>query len=235
MPKTERILKVMQRVYERQHFTVGQLADEFSVSYRTMLRYLHELSHLGVPLYATEGKHGGYSILTTRQQQERSAQTKESIQRIIKPQTFIVGLEMKIPFTAYYMSHTLKPRLWQELEARMAEIPNIRRTSQTGHPYIAAVLNRQEIYHYVAGVEVTTVRNTPERMISLTLPTQEYAAYTHVGHSDREDTDQSYTFVLQQLKQRGLAPNPTLHSLELRSSIHAPLVQIYIPLSNNAN
>ncbi|GAA0850402.1 hypothetical protein GCM10008915_63320 [Bifidobacterium pullorum subsp. gallinarum] len=49
MPKTERILKVMQRVYERQNFTVGELAEEFSVSYRTMLRYLHELSHLGVP------------------------------------------------------------------------------------------------------------------------------------------------------------------------------------------
>ncbi|WP_256719762.1 helix-turn-helix transcriptional regulator [Paenibacillus glucanolyticus] len=86
MPKTERILKVMQRVYERQNFTVGELAEEFSVSYRTMLRYLHELSHLGVPLYAHEGKNGGYSILNTRQQRARTKQTGESIQRIIKPQ-----------------------------------------------------------------------------------------------------------------------------------------------------
>jgi len=64
MPKTERMLKIMQRVYEKRSFTVGEMAEEFSVSYRTMLRYLHELSELGVPLYATEGKHGGYSVLT---------------------------------------------------------------------------------------------------------------------------------------------------------------------------
>lgn len=125
MPKTERILNVMQRVYERQNFTVGELAEEFSVSYRTMLRYLHELSRLGVPLYANEGKNGGYSILTSRQKRERSAQTNESIQRIIKPQTLIVGLEMKLPFTAYYMSQALKPKLWQELQDRMEEIPYV--------------------------------------------------------------------------------------------------------------
>ncbi|KZS44381.1 DNA-binding protein [Paenibacillus glucanolyticus] len=229
MPKTERILKVMQRVYERQNFTVGELAEEFSVSYRTMLRYLHELSHLGVPLYAHEGKNGGYSILNTRQQRARTEQMGESIQRIIKPQTLIVGLEMKIPFTAYYMSHALKPKLWQELEQRKAEIPYLRRTSKP--QYVAAVLNRQQIYHYVAGMEVTTIRDMPERMVSLTLPTQEYAMYTHEGHSNREDTDQSYAYVLQQLKQRGLTPNPTRYCLELRASVHASLAQIYVPLT----
>lgn len=230
MPKTERILKVMQRVYERQNFTVGELAEEFSVSYRTMLRYLHELSRLGVPLYANEGKNGGYSILTSRQKRERSAQTNESIQRIIKPQTLIVGLEMKLPFTAYYMSQALKPKLWQELQDRMEEIPYIRK--KTSKPlYIAAVLNRQQIYHYVAGIEVTTIRDTPERMVGLTLPTQEYAMYTHEGHSDREDTDQSYAYVIQQLKQRGLTPNPSLYSLELRTSVHASKAQIYIPIT----
>lgn len=230
MPKTERILKVMQRVYERQNFTVGELAEEFSVSYRTMLRYLHELSRLGVPLYANEGKNGGYSMLTSRQMREQSAQTNESIQRIIKPQTLIVGLEMKLPFTAYYMSQALKPKLWQELQDRMEEIPYIRK--KTSSPlYIAAVLNRQQIYHYVAGVEVTTIRDTPKRMVSLTLPTQEYAMYTHEGHADREDTDQSYAYVIQQLKQRGLMPNPALYCLERRASVYAALAQIYVPLN----
>ncbi|MFB4332170.1 effector binding domain-containing protein [Paenibacillus sp. JNUCC32] len=230
MPKTERILNVMQRVYERQNFTVGELAEEFSVSYRTMLRYLHELSRLGVPLYANEGKNGGYSILTSRQKRERSEQTNETIQRIIKPRTLIVGLEMKLPFTAYYMSQALKPRLWQELQNRMEEIPYIRH--KTPNPlFIAAVLNRQPIYHYVAGFEVSTIRDMPERMVGLTLPTQEYAMYTHEGHSEREDTDQSYSYVLQLLKQRGLMPNPEHYSLELRTSVHASKTQIYIPIT----
>lgn len=77
MPKTERMLKVMQRVYEKRSFTVGEIAEEFSVSYRTMLRYLHELSELGVPLYATEGKHGGYSILTSRQRRSWQSMTRK--------------------------------------------------------------------------------------------------------------------------------------------------------------
>ena len=128
------------------------------------------------------------------------------------------------------MSQALKPKLWQELQDRMEEIPYIRK--KTSNPlYIAAVLNRQQIYHYVAGIEVTTIRDTPERMVGLTLPTQEYAMYIHEGHSDREDTDQSYAYVIQQLKQRALTPNPSLYSLELRTSVHASKAQIYIPIT----
>ena len=105
---------------------------------------------------------------------ERSAQTNESIQRIIKPQTLIVGLEMKLPFTAYYMSKSLKPKLWQELQDRMEEIPYIRK--KTSNPSILRCFEPQ-IYHYVAGIEVMTIGDTPERMVGFTLPTQEYAMY----------------------------------------------------------
>ena len=58
------------------------------------------------------------------------------------------------------MSKSLKPKLWQELQDRMEEIPYIRK--KTSNPsYIAAVLNRQQIYHYVAGIEVMTIGDTP--------------------------------------------------------------------------
>lgn len=62
LTKTQRLNEVMARVYEKQKFTVDELAEEFQVSYRTMLRYLQELSGMGVPLYSEVGKHGGYSI-----------------------------------------------------------------------------------------------------------------------------------------------------------------------------
>lgn len=52
LTKTQRLNEVMARVYEKKKFTVDELAEEFQVSYRTMLRYLQELSGMGVPLYS---------------------------------------------------------------------------------------------------------------------------------------------------------------------------------------
>ncbi|WP_309244083.1 HTH domain-containing protein [Paenibacillus sp. GbtcB18] len=63
LTKTQRLHDVMARIYEIQKFTVDEPAQEFHVSYRTMLRYLQELSGMGVPLYSEVGKHGGYSLL----------------------------------------------------------------------------------------------------------------------------------------------------------------------------
>lgn len=230
MPKTERMLKIMQRVYEKRSFTVGEMADEFSVSYRTMLRYLHELSDLGVPLYATEGKHGGYSVLTSRQLRElaTAAPDTEAVKRVVKPRIQIVGLEMKTPFTAFYMTHTLKPKLWQELVSRLHEIPYRRTTPRPS--YVAAVMNRQQIYHYVAGIEVTALGSVPEGMVSLTIPAQEYAMYTHEGRSDREDIDQSYAYVLQRMKQLGMNPDPGCYALECRDDADASVIQMFIPI-----
>jgi len=228
MPKTERMLKVMQRVYEKRSFTVGEMAEEFSVSYRTMLRYLHELSELGVPLYATEGKHGGYSILTSRQRRELAEHDTEAVKRVVKPGILIVGLEMKAPFTAFYMTHTLKPKLWQELVSRLHEIPYPRTSPR--HSYVAAVLNRQHIYHYVAGIEVTALGSLPEGMVSLAIPAQEFAMYTHEGHSDREDIDQSYAYALQRMKQLGMNPDPACYALERRDEADASVIRMFIPI-----
>lgn len=228
MPKTERILKVMQRVYERQNFTVREMAEEFSVSYRTMLRYLHELSELGVPLYATEGKHGGYSLLNTARRRELAGRRNEAIERVVGPGMQIVGVEMKAPFTAFYMTKTLKPKLWKELQGRVDEIPYPRHASKGR--WIAAARNRQQVYHYVAGIEVTACEEVPEGMVHLSLPASEYAVYTHEGPSEREDIDQSYVYVLQRMKQRGMVPDPGRYSLERRNEPEASAARIYIPL-----
>jgi predicted DNA-binding transcriptional regulator YafY len=66
LTKTQRLNEVGSRIYEKQQFTVDELAEEFQVSYRTMLRYLQELSGMGIPLYSEVGKHGGYSVLKSR-------------------------------------------------------------------------------------------------------------------------------------------------------------------------
>jgi predicted DNA-binding transcriptional regulator YafY len=52
----------MIRVQTKPRFTAAELAEEFGVSRRTMLRDLSALSAMGVPLRSTPGPGGGYSL-----------------------------------------------------------------------------------------------------------------------------------------------------------------------------
>jgi predicted DNA-binding transcriptional regulator YafY len=64
--KARRLMELIVAVNRKRQFTVKELADEFSVSARTILRDLQELSEIGVPLYSEVGPHGGYRILQER-------------------------------------------------------------------------------------------------------------------------------------------------------------------------
>ncbi|THF73552.1 helix-turn-helix transcriptional regulator [Cohnella fermenti] len=66
MPKSKRLLELMMTVNRKRRFKVQELADEFGVSKRTILRDLQELSELGVPLYSEPGPHGGYQVVRER-------------------------------------------------------------------------------------------------------------------------------------------------------------------------
>ncbi|WP_212953028.1 helix-turn-helix transcriptional regulator [Paenibacillus cookii] len=66
MGKSKRLIELMMTVNRKRKFTVKELAEEFGVSTRTMLRDLQELSGMGVPLYAQVGAGGGYQVLTER-------------------------------------------------------------------------------------------------------------------------------------------------------------------------
>lgn len=66
MSKSKRLMELIIAVNRKRQFTVKELANEFGVSARTILRDLQELSELGVPLYSEVGPHGGYRILQER-------------------------------------------------------------------------------------------------------------------------------------------------------------------------
>ncbi|MBT2214973.1 WYL domain-containing protein [Virgibacillus dakarensis] len=66
MSKTQRLIELMMTVNTKRRFTAKELAAEFGVSYRTMLRDLDELSTFGVPLYSEVGADGGYYVLNDR-------------------------------------------------------------------------------------------------------------------------------------------------------------------------
>ncbi|MNX11597.1 HTH domain protein [compost metagenome] len=66
MGKSRRLIELMMVVNRKRKFTVKELAEEFGVSTRTMLRDLQELSGMGVPLYSQVGAGGGYQVLAER-------------------------------------------------------------------------------------------------------------------------------------------------------------------------
>ncbi|WP_246066927.1 helix-turn-helix transcriptional regulator [Paenibacillus koleovorans] len=61
--KTKRLFELFMTVNTKRKFSVQELADEFGVSRRTILRDLQELAEIGVPLYSEVGAHGGYRVL----------------------------------------------------------------------------------------------------------------------------------------------------------------------------
>ena len=66
MSKAKRLNELIMMVNRKKRFTVGELAQEFGVSKRTILRDMQELSEMGVPLYSDPGPHGGYQVLNER-------------------------------------------------------------------------------------------------------------------------------------------------------------------------
>ena len=66
MIKSQRIIQLMMVINAKKSFTVRELADEFGLSFRTISRYLHELSEVGFPIYSVQGRGGGYRLLQER-------------------------------------------------------------------------------------------------------------------------------------------------------------------------
>ena len=63
MSKSRRLLEALDLVRRRKSITAPELARDLGVSRRTALRYLQELSELGIPLASGPGPHGGYTLI----------------------------------------------------------------------------------------------------------------------------------------------------------------------------
>ncbi|MCU5902841.1 YafY family transcriptional regulator [Clostridioides difficile] len=66
MSRAERLIELMITINAKRSFTAGELAEEFSVSKRTILRDLQVLESIGFPLYSKVGAAGGYHVLKER-------------------------------------------------------------------------------------------------------------------------------------------------------------------------
>ena len=92
MSKSKRLMELMMTVNRMRKFTVKELAAEFNVSSRTILRDLQERSERGVPLYSEVGPDGGYQVLK---------------ERILPPIAFGVDEAVAMFFASHALRHYL--------------------------------------------------------------------------------------------------------------------------------
>ncbi|MCM3439262.1 helix-turn-helix transcriptional regulator [Metabacillus halosaccharovorans] len=65
MAKSKRLLDILMFVTAKKKFTAQEIADEFQISIRTVHRYIIDLCDIGLPIYAEQGRNGGYTVLTS--------------------------------------------------------------------------------------------------------------------------------------------------------------------------
>jgi predicted DNA-binding transcriptional regulator YafY len=89
MARTARLMELMITVQQRPRFSVQEMAVRFGVSRRTMLRDLHDLSAMGLPLAATPGPGGGYTLIRDRRQLPLALTVDEAIGMLLSYEAFL--------------------------------------------------------------------------------------------------------------------------------------------------
>ncbi|WJQ84402.1 helix-turn-helix transcriptional regulator [Brevibacillus brevis] len=90
MAKSKRLIEIMMAVNKKKSFNAKQLASEFGVSTRTIMRDMQELSALGVPFYSEVGPNGGYKMLN---------------KRMLPPVAFTEGEALAVFFASHALRH----------------------------------------------------------------------------------------------------------------------------------
>jgi len=90
MAKSKRLIEMMIAINKKKSFNAKELASEFGVSTRTIVRDMQELSALGVPFYSEVGQHGGYTMLN---------------ERMLPPVAFTEGEALAVFFASHALRH----------------------------------------------------------------------------------------------------------------------------------
>lgn len=237
MTKSQRLLEVMISINARDKFTIEELSQEFGVSYRTMHRYLQELSALGMPLYAEPGRHGGYfmlnkSTLLPDEVAERLSQTKN---KVVRPKLLLVGVSITVPHFMIHTTESMVPISWRKLLNRVSEIEHVLdATRGVGVQWFS-----RHSYRYMAAFEVYELGRVPDGMESLILPTQSYAVYRHQGSYHRRWIHETCRYAEDDLERQGYVIHREAPILEMYSDLTAPdspdrIISIHVPIVESA-
>ncbi len=124
MSRTARLLELLVRVQTKPRFTAQELAEEFGVSRRTMLRDLLALGGMGVPLRSTPGPGGGYSLPRSGRRLSPSLRVDEALALIVSYEALLRYPDS--PFSAQSLSAVTKLRAALPPDV-VAELDRLRR------------------------------------------------------------------------------------------------------------
>lgn len=100
MKKSVRLYHMIEYCNENRHFRLNDLMSEFNISRSTALRDIKEIETLGVPLYSSIGKNGGYTTIGKRNQ-TKIAITDEELKALVFTLSSISNVS-KLPFQTEY-------------------------------------------------------------------------------------------------------------------------------------
>ncbi|MCL6443092.1 MAG: YafY family transcriptional regulator [Alicyclobacillus sp.] len=178
MSKSKRLMELMMAVNRKRKFTVKELADEFNVSARTILRDLQELSELGVPLYSEVGPHGGYRVLKERILPPISLTEDEAVAIFfaIHALRHYVFIPFEAEFSSalnkfyYYMPEDVRNRI----DAMKNRLDFVTPTRQVKSPFLSLLLEAA-LHQNVIRIEYESREGTSSREI------QPIGVYAHNG------------------------------------------------------
>lgn len=150
--------------------------------------------------------------------------------KIVQNESFyVIGLE-------YYGANKNGeiPAMWEEFISRIGEIPNQVNSSSTyGVCSPVEEMTDDSEFSYIAGVEVSSIKEIPQGMTGKNVPANQYAVFTHKGST--ELLGQTYEYIFGTwLPNSGyepvLAPDFELYDERFDPSSEDSEMFIYIPI-----
>ncbi|MEN0399305.1 HTH domain-containing protein [Staphylococcus aureus] len=102
MKKTIRLYNLIEFCNNNRNFKLKDVMEEFNISKSTALRDIKDIQELGVPLYSTGGKNGGYKVIR-KTHLTRIDLNDEEIKSLYFALSSISNLK-SLPFSSEYIS-----------------------------------------------------------------------------------------------------------------------------------
>lgn len=118
MKKSTRLNHMMTFINENPEFKLIDLMNEFNVSRSTALRDIKDLEYLGVPLYSTNGKNGGYKVIRDRYVTKIGFTDEEMVNMMFALNS--ISSIKQLPFQVTY--EQLYRKLYQNMAADQKEL-----------------------------------------------------------------------------------------------------------------
>ncbi|MDA1761826.1 YafY family protein [Bacillus cereus] len=165
LSKAKRLLDILIFASAKKAFTAQEIADEFNISVRTVHRYILDLSDMGLPIYAEQGRNGGYKVLTNRVIPPILFTEEEAVSIFFAFQSLSYYRDLPFNTEINSVTHKLYSSLQNEAKAKVDTIRsyiafwNPKRTIETpllNEVLIAAIENKNLHFQYESKSGVKT-------------------------------------------------------------------------------